>query len=305
MTPRLAPQANVGDAMGTGHIGATADAGTAETFGRSQVVDDLDACAHDLAASLADDLDRFGAVHVGSRREVSPASIDLCARALGLADPPYRESPIAMPEHEYLAVFRSPARDRPRDPNRPRREPPYQAILHQDSFGRKLTPFALIFAESVPDGPPMVLVDLAASLDTLTPSLRGAIDGRCARHGRLPAPSQPLSAAPAYDADRAYVHPLVVVHPRTGRKLLHLPRHPESTIEGLDDDQGREILRELWRHVESTDARIELPHASHDLIVWDNLRCLHTNPGGGGGGGRTAAREVWFTMLGEPVTPAA
>jgi taurine dioxygenase len=147
----------------------------------------------------------------------------------------------------------------------------------------------------------MALADMGQALDALNPSLRTAIDGRRARHGRLPPPSQPLSAAHPYDEERAHLHPLVIAHPRTGRLLLHLPRHPDSTVEGLCDDDGRELLRELWRHVEAADIRVQMPQRSHDLVVWDNLRCLHTNPRVSG----VAAREVWFATLGDPVTPAA
>jgi alpha-ketoglutarate-dependent taurine dioxygenase len=283
--------------MGT--VGSALDEGV--VFGRSQVVDDLDACAAERAATLLDDLDAVGVVHLRSLAPASPASIDLLARALGLGAPPHRTTPTSMPGHEYLAVFRSPERTGPRDPSRPRREPAYPTLLHQDSYGRTLPPYALIVAESVPGGPPMVLVDLAQAHDTLEPVLLSQIEGRRARHGRLPPPSEPLSSAPPYDPERAYVHPLVVAHPRTGRRLLHLPRHPESTVEGLSDGEGRELLGALWQHVETTDARVEMPHESHDVIVWDNLRCLHVNPRASGG----AAREVWFTLLGEAVTPSA
>lgn len=69
-------------------------------------------------------------------------------------------------------------------------------------------------------------------------------------------------------------HPLIRIHPVSGRKTLYLGIHT-SHIEGMDYDKGRALLAELMEH--TTEARFVYCHQWQpgDLVMWDNRCLLH------------------------------
>lgn len=79
------------------------------------------------------------------------------------------------------------------------------------------------------------------------------------------------------DSDRpAYpeaVHPVVRTHPETGRPSIYVNRAFTTGIVGMDDDQGRELLAQLLRHVERPEFQIRFRWEVNDVALWDN-RCL-------------------------------
>ncbi len=259
-----------------------------------RVVDRADANATGAAdlESIRDLIHDHGVVVLRSDRTIEPGTVDQIARTLGQPAPPYRTSPRSMPGFEYLDVI-----DTPATPATPEPLSVFPNELHHDSAGRVIAPYSVLNIVTTAPTPAMVFVDLAAVLDELPGDLRNQIDGRYARHARLPAANQPMSAALPFDETTATELPLVVHHPRDGRSLLHLPRHPDSRITGLGVDEGRELLAKLWAIVDRSAARFEHSAAPGDLVIWDNIGLLHTNPSAP----RTEDRSVWFATLGEPV----
>ena len=79
-----------------------------------------------------------------------------------------------------------------------------------------------------------------------------------------------------YDALPPVRHPLVQVHPVTGRKCLFLSPHTMVTIEGMKETAARALLDELIAH--ATDERFVYRHAwePHDVIMWDNRCTMHS-----------------------------
>jgi taurine dioxygenase len=67
-------------------------------------------------------------------------------------------------------------------------------------------------------------------------------------------------------------HPIVRVHPDTGRTCLYLGDHAESIV-GMDYDEGRALIDELNDLAVHPDLSYEHRWNPHELIVWDN-RCL-------------------------------
>ncbi len=72
-----------------------------------------------------------------------------------------------------------------------------------------------------------------------------------------------------------YWQPVFVTNPDTGRKALYVNRLMTSRIEGLDDDENREVLETLWDVIESPDNMYEHVWEPGDIIVWDNLSSVH------------------------------
>jgi taurine dioxygenase len=71
------------------------------------------------------------------------------------------------------------------------------------------------------------------------------------------------------------LHPLVLVHPETGRTGLYLGRRRNAYIEGLSLDESEALLDESWG--EATRASLTWTHLWRvgDLVVWDNRCTMH------------------------------
>ena len=70
-------------------------------------------------------------------------------------------------------------------------------------------------------------------------------------------------------------HPMVFVQPETGRKVLHISPFFAMHVEGMANEEGDALLKQLcdhilacpiYRHTWSTD----------ELVLWDNWRVLHS-----------------------------
>ncbi len=245
-----------------------------------------------LTDQLLTRLDEHKVLTVRSAMPLTLGAMDALADTLG-ATRPSRPGPNAIAGHEYLASLRTPghADARPTD------HVAYQTLLHHDSAAAFL-PYVMLHTRLVPPTPPMTFVDTNALYESLPPRLRSKVDGRVASHGRLPRPTQALDEAAPFDAATATDRPLVAEHPRTGRAHLVIPRHPGSRIEGMSPNEAAATVAELWAFASSTSARIEVDMQPNDLVIWDNLAVLHTNPIPV----PVSDREVWFGIVGRPLT---
>ena len=69
-------------------------------------------------------------------------------------------------------------------------------------------------------------------------------------------------------------HPMVRVHPDTGRKALYLGDHAECVI-GMDYEESRELIDRLNRQAVQHTAIYEHAWKADQLVVWDNRCLLH------------------------------
>jgi taurine dioxygenase len=70
-------------------------------------------------------------------------------------------------------------------------------------------------------------------------------------------------------------HPLVPVHPETGRRYLYLGRRRNAYIEGLSLDDSGELLDEIWAHATRESATWRHRWRVGDLVLWDNRCTMH------------------------------
>ena len=73
-------------------------------------------------------------------------------------------------------------------------------------------------------------------------------------------------------------HPLVRVHPVTGKRALYLGRRrdwPSNYIIGMPNDESEALLDALWTH--ATQPKYAWTHYWRvgDLVLWDNRCCMH------------------------------
>ena len=71
------------------------------------------------------------------------------------------------------------------------------------------------------------------------------------------------------------LHPLVSIHPETGRPGLYLGRRRNAYIEGLPLEESETLLDEIWK--EATRESLTWTHHWHvgDLVLWDNRCTMH------------------------------
>jgi taurine dioxygenase len=70
-------------------------------------------------------------------------------------------------------------------------------------------------------------------------------------------------------------HPIVKVHPETGRKALYVSEMTNASIVGLRDEEARPILGYLFRHAVRPEFTYRHKWRVGDLIAWDNRCTMH------------------------------
>jgi taurine dioxygenase len=72
-----------------------------------------------------------------------------------------------------------------------------------------------------------------------------------------------------------WTHPMVRIHPRTGRKSLYINRLMTHDIEGMAQDEAEALLAQLYDHQEQKRFVYEHVWRPGDIILWDNRCTLH------------------------------
>jgi taurine dioxygenase len=71
------------------------------------------------------------------------------------------------------------------------------------------------------------------------------------------------------------LHPLVSVHPGTGRRHLYLGRRRHAYIEGLSIERSESILDWIWRQATRDELTWRHRWRVGDLVIWDNRCTMH------------------------------
>jgi taurine dioxygenase len=71
------------------------------------------------------------------------------------------------------------------------------------------------------------------------------------------------------------VHPLVCIHPQTGRRMLYLGRRRNAYIVGLELAESEALLDALWSYVSRPEFSWEHAWRVGDLVLWDNRCTMH------------------------------
>jgi taurine dioxygenase len=70
-------------------------------------------------------------------------------------------------------------------------------------------------------------------------------------------------------------HPLVSIHPETGRRGLYLGRRRNAYIEGLSVDDSNALLDEIWAQATRESLTWRHQWRVGDLVLWDNRCTMH------------------------------
>lgn len=159
---------------------------------------------------------------------------------------------------------------------------------HSDfSFQPNPPSFTVLHALDIPPhGGDTCFSSMTRAYDALSPrqkedflSLRGVHTARDAYSPRMQAVHSGLSGMNIVCDESAHdvtLHPLVRVHPETGRTVLFYNRAYVRDIVGIDDETEKKALMD-WLHLHTTDAKFGYRHrwSRGDLLIWDNRSTQH------------------------------
>jgi taurine dioxygenase len=156
-----------------------------------------------------------------------------------------------------------------------------EAVWHTDMSYLPNPPKASVLyaLEVPPSGGDTSFCSMYAAWDQLPDDLRRRADGARVKHdGTYNSGGYTRQGVTPTDDPRTSpgtFHPLVYVHPETGRRGLYLGRRRNAYIEGLPLDESDALLDEIW----ASATREALAWRHHwragDLVLWDNRCTMH------------------------------
>ena len=136
--------------------------------------------------------------------------------------------------------------------------------------------------EIPPDGGDTSFNNQYLAYETLPADIKRRIEGLHTKQdssrnsaGRLrPGVTKPETLADVEGPD----HPLVRLHPDTGKKALYLGRRrdfPSQYVIGWERDESEELLDFLWHHATGDCLKYTHSWAAGDMVLWDNRCVMH------------------------------
>jgi taurine dioxygenase len=161
----------------------------------------------------------------------------------------------------------------------------YEVVWHTDNSYVKTPPAgSMLYSLVVPvnGGGDTSFNNQYRAYDELPDDLKRAIEGKSQVHDSsrnsagVLRPGVTLPTTP--EAVEGPIHPLVRVHPVTGKRALYLGRRrvwPSNYIIGLSNEESEALLDKLWAH--ATQEKYSWTHKWRvgDCILWDNRCCMH------------------------------
>jgi taurine dioxygenase len=115
--------------------------------------------------------------------------------------------------------------------------------------------------------------NVTLAYEDLAKPIRDMLDQLRAVHWM--APSLAAMGVDALDDKVQWTHPVVAVHPETGRKALFVSEGWTRCIEGIPSAQSVHLLAMLYDHIRSPLYAMRWQWAAGDVALWDNRAVQH------------------------------
>ncbi|HET7341470.1 MAG TPA: TauD/TfdA family dioxygenase [Methylomirabilota bacterium] len=161
----------------------------------------------------------------------------------------------------------------------------FGGIWHSDTTYLEVPPMAsMLVAREVPAaGGDTEFANMYLAYETLSEGLRRVLDGLVAVNSSAAADvsrtrEDRLKDSARADAKTEYVaaHPVVRVHPETGRRALYINVAHTVRFEGMTEEESRPLLQFLFRHQVRPEFTCRFHWRPGSLAMWDN-RCAQHN----------------------------
>ena len=143
-------------------------------------------------------------------------------------------------------------------------EPPLASILH--------------IHEAPAAGGDTLFANMYAAYEALSEPVRRLLDGLEATHASEHNYAGYYGTRPEDTRDGGYpsaVHPVVAVHPATGRKAIYVNEIFTTRIVGLEPEESRTLLDFLYRHIAQPRFQCRFRWRSDSVAMWDNRAAQH------------------------------
>ena len=114
-----------------------------------------------------------------------------------------------------------------------------------------------------------------AAYDRLPAELKRQLEGVMTLQGQQYGVGRRIDVTLPLESTHHCRQPIFVTNPGSGRKALYVASQNTMWIEGMDRDASEELLQRLFAIAEDPDIIYEHVWRLGDLIMWDNLACLH------------------------------
>lgn len=157
---------------------------------------------------------------------------------------------------------------------------------HSDNtFFEKPTAYTILYGEQVPElGGDTVYASMEAAWETLSPAMQSFLEPLAASHSASSAYDPKTTGDAKYKGEAAITytysdsiydeveHPVVRVHPETGRRCLFVNPMFTQRIVGLNPNESEALLEMLYAHATRPDFTCRIRWEPGTVTIWDN-RC--------------------------------
>ena len=123
--------------------------------------------------------------------------------------------------------------------------------------------------------------NMVAAYEALSQPMRDMLDPLTAVHSVSHAVARLGEYGAAFTAEfskrhvQEQAHPVIQVHPETGRKALFVTESATTRIVELEPGESRHVLDLLFAHIRSPDFSLRWHWSPNDVAVWDNRVVQH------------------------------
>ena len=151
---------------------------------------------------------------------------------------------------------------------------------HHDVTWREVPSMgAILHAIQVPlTGGDTLFADMAAAYDGLDDDLKERIGGLFAVHDFTLAFKHQVPEGQEAEFRARYPlvrHPVVCTHPETGRRLIFVNCYFTSHIDGMDTDEGIDLIKHLAGQAAVVEYQYRVRWAPDTVVFWDNRSVQH------------------------------
>jgi taurine dioxygenase len=153
---------------------------------------------------------------------------------------------------------------------------------HTDlSYFAEPTAYSLLYGVETPtEGGDTLLCSTYAAFETLSDGDRERLRQLRGRHSYRHLHSQRHNVAPLTAEQLArtpdVTHPMIRIHPMSGRRSLYLGGNCLAGLDGIDDAEAWPYLDGLFAHATQPAFQYRHRWRPRDLVIWDNRGTMHT-----------------------------
>jgi taurine dioxygenase len=140
----------------------------------------------------------------------------------------------------------------------------------------------MLYCKEIPEGGgDTMFANMYLACERLSPKLRSVLEGLEAVHdfslrlGNLATYLDQEKIAARLKKSPPVAHPVVRVHPETGRKALYVSEAVTSHFDGMTRDESTGLLEHLFAHSTRPEHTYRHRWRVNDVAIWDNRCTLH------------------------------